>query len=175
MLSRAKRPDAGIALDARYHRELSARSTALSGVRPSRRTPPCSGAAELGIVDYGPSRLAGCAFLNSAFRNEGCLNFVAVLVSGVRRSVLGISVRAIGVDAQKAVCTRIEKIMNEDVPAVIAYNYDFLSGFSKKFQGIYSSALSKRCSSSRRPRSESYGWKASGDGSISVPAPPATF
>jgi len=45
------------------------------------------------------------------------------------------------VDAQKAACTKIETILNEDVPVSIPYIYSFLSGNSKKFTGVYSSAL----------------------------------
>ena len=48
---------------------------------------------------------------------------------------------AVGVDAQKAACANIEKIMNEDVPAGIAYFYNYLSGNSKKFTGVYTCAL----------------------------------
>jgi hypothetical protein len=45
------------------------------------------------------------------------------------------------VDAQKAACAKIEKIMNDDVPAGIPYFYNYLSGNSKKFTGVYTCAL----------------------------------
>jgi len=48
---------------------------------------------------------------------------------------------AVGVDAQKAACAKIETIMNEDVPAAIPYWYNYLSGNSKKFTGVYTCAL----------------------------------
>ena len=49
--------------------------------------------------------------------------------------------KAIGVDAQKAACKTIETILNEDVPIALPYFYNYLAGSSKKYQGIYSSAL----------------------------------
>ena len=51
--------------------------------------PPCSGAAELGIVDYG-HRATPDVYLNAALKIEGHLEFVAVHVVGVRRGVHGV-------------------------------------------------------------------------------------
>ena len=48
---------------------------------------------------------------------------------------------AIGVDAQKAACKKIETILNEDVPVGVPFFYNYLSGNSKKFQGVRVSAL----------------------------------
>lgn len=103
------------------------------------KDPPCSGAAELGIVDYG-HRGSPDVFLNSAFRTKGAWNSSQYSSPEFDAAFTEFQ-KAIGVEAQKAVCTKIETIMNEDVPAGIAYTYDFLSGYSKKFQGVYSSAL----------------------------------
>ncbi len=101
--------------------------------------PPCSGAAELGIVDYG-HRGSPDVFLNAAFRTKGDWNS-SQYSSPEFDAAFSDFQKAIGVDAQKAAAKTIETIMNDDVPAAIAYTYDFLSGFSKKFQGVYSSAL----------------------------------
>ena len=49
--------------------------------------------------------------------------------------------KAVGVDAQKAACTKIETILNEDVPVGLPYFYNYLAGNSNKFQGVFSSAL----------------------------------
>ncbi len=56
--------------------------------------------------------------------------------------------------AEAAACKKIETILNEDVPVGVPYFYNYLSGHSKKFQGVRSSAPSARCSSTRPPRSE---------------------
>ena len=48
---------------------------------------------------------------------------------------------AVGVDAQKAACGKIETILNDDVAVSIPYTYSFLSGNAKTFTGVYSSAL----------------------------------
>ena len=45
------------------------------------------------------------------------------------------------VDAQKAACTKIETILNEDVPVGLPYFYNYLAGNSNKFTGVFSSAL----------------------------------
>jgi hypothetical protein len=45
------------------------------------------------------------------------------------------------VDAQKAACTKIETILNEDVPVGVPYFYNYLAGNSNKFKGVFSSAL----------------------------------
>jgi hypothetical protein len=49
--------------------------------------------------------------------------------------------KAVGVDSQKAACAKIEQIMNEDVPAAVPYWYNYLSGTSKAFTGVYTCAL----------------------------------
>ena len=45
------------------------------------------------------------------------------------------------VDAQKAACTKIETILNRDVPVGVPYFYNYLAGNSNKFTGVFSSAL----------------------------------
>ena len=51
--------------------------------------PPCSGAAELGIVDYG-HRATPDVFLNAGAGHERCVELVAVLLAGVRRRLQGV-------------------------------------------------------------------------------------
>ena len=48
---------------------------------------------------------------------------------------------AIGVDAQKAACKKIETVLNDEVPIALPYWYNFLGASSKAFTGIYTSAL----------------------------------
>jgi peptide/nickel transport system substrate-binding protein len=106
---------------------------------PTPADPPCSGAAEFGIVDYG-HRASPDVFLNSAFKTKGAWNasqYSSPEFDGAFKEFQS----AVGVDAQKAACAKIEKIMNEDVPAAIPYWYNYLSGNSKKFTGVYTCAL----------------------------------
>lgn len=101
--------------------------------------PPCGGNAELGIVDYG-HRATPDLFLNSAFKTNGVWN-ASHYSSAPFDAAFKSFQSAVGVDAQKAACADLEKIMNEDVPAVIPYFYNYLSGNSKKFTGVYTCAL----------------------------------
>ncbi|MEO5884665.1 MAG: ABC transporter substrate-binding protein [Candidatus Limnocylindrales bacterium] len=101
--------------------------------------PPCSGASEIGIVDYG-HRSTPDVFLNSALKTKGVWNS-SQYASPVFDSAFAEFQSAVGVDAQKAACTKIETVLNDEVPIAIPYIYSFLSGNAKTFQGVYSSAL----------------------------------
>lgn len=101
--------------------------------------PPCSGAADLGIVDYG-HRATPDVFLNAALKTNGIWNS-SQYSSKEFDDAFAEFQAAVGLDAQTSACTKIETILNEDVPIAIPYFYNFLSGNSKKFTGVYSSAL----------------------------------
>jgi peptide/nickel transport system substrate-binding protein len=101
--------------------------------------PPCSGAAELGIVDYG-HRSTPDVFLNSALKTGGVWNS-SQYSSAEFDAAFAEFQAAVGVDAQKAACTKIQTILNEDVAISVPYTYSFLSGNAKTFSGVYSSAL----------------------------------
>ncbi len=101
--------------------------------------PPCSGASELGIVDYG-HRSTPDVFLNSALKTKGVWNS-SQYGSADFDAAFGEFQSAVGVDAQKAACKKIETILNDEVPIAIPYIYSFLSGNAKTFTGVYSSAL----------------------------------
>jgi peptide/nickel transport system substrate-binding protein len=103
------------------------------------KDPPCSGAAELGIVDYG-HRATPDVYLNAALKTNGDWNSSQYSSSEFDAAFAEFQA-AIGVDAQKAACKKIETILNEDVAVALPYWYNYLAGSSKKFQGIYSSAL----------------------------------
>ncbi|HSL77945.1 MAG TPA: ABC transporter substrate-binding protein [Candidatus Limnocylindrales bacterium] len=103
------------------------------------KDPPCSGAAELGIVDYG-HRATPDVYLNAALKTNGIWNS-SQYASKEFDDAFAEFQAAIGVDAQKAACKKIETILNEDVPIALPYFYNYLAGSSKKYQGIYSSAL----------------------------------
>jgi peptide/nickel transport system substrate-binding protein len=113
---------------------------------PPNGNPPCSGAVELGIVDYG-HRPTPDVFLNSAFKSKGVWNSSQYSSADFDAAFTEFQ-KAVGVDAQKAACAKIEKIMNDDVPAAIPYFYNYLSGNAKTYQGIYTSALGQMVLSS---------------------------
>jgi peptide/nickel transport system substrate-binding protein len=102
-------------------------------------TPPCSGAAELGIVDYG-HRATPDVYLNAALKTNGIWNSSQYASSEFDAAFAEFQA-AIGVDAQKAACTKIETILNREIPVGVPYFYNYLAGNSNKFTGVFSSAL----------------------------------
>ncbi len=101
--------------------------------------PPCSGAAELGIVDYG-HRATPDVYLNAALKTNGVWN-ASQYASTAFDAAFTEFQTSVGVDAQKAACGKIETILNDDVPIGLPYFYNYLAGNSNKFTGVYSSAL----------------------------------
>ncbi|CAN5571692.1 ABC transporter substrate-binding protein [soil metagenome] len=101
--------------------------------------PPCSGAAELGIVDYG-HRATPDVYLNAPLKTKGVWNSSQYSSSEFDAAFVEFQ-GAIGVEAQKAACKKIQTILLEDTPIGVPYFYNYLSGSSKKFKGVYSSAL----------------------------------
>ncbi|HEV8699064.1 MAG TPA: ABC transporter substrate-binding protein [Candidatus Limnocylindrales bacterium] len=101
--------------------------------------PPCSGAAELGIVDYG-HRATPDVYLNAALKSKGIWNS-SQYASPEFDAAFAEFQASIGVDAQKIAAKKIETILNEDVPIGLPYWYNYLAASSKAFSGIYSSAL----------------------------------
>ena len=111
-----------------------------SGNTTKPTDPPCEGNAEFGIVDYG-HRASPDVFLNSAYKTHGVWNASHYSnPRSMRRSRS--SSRAVGVDAQKAACAKIETDQaSTTTPIAIPYFYNYLSGNSKKFTGVYTCAL----------------------------------
>jgi peptide/nickel transport system substrate-binding protein len=103
------------------------------------KDPPCSGAAELGIVDYG-HRATPDVYLNAALKSKGIWNSSQYNSTEFDAAFKEFQT-SVGVDAQKAACTKIETILVEDTPIGLPYFYNYLAGNSKKFTGVYSSAL----------------------------------
>jgi peptide/nickel transport system substrate-binding protein len=101
--------------------------------------PPCSGAAELGIVDYG-HRATPDVYLNAALSTNGIWNS-SQYASPEFDAAFAAYAAAIGVEAQTAACKTIEEILVEDTPVVIPYFYNYISGWSKSFDGLRVSAL----------------------------------
>jgi peptide/nickel transport system substrate-binding protein len=102
-------------------------------------TPPCSGAAELGIVDYG-HRATPDVYLNAALSTNGIWNS-SQYSSPDFDAAFAEYQAAIGVDAQKAACKKMEEILLEDTPIAIPYIYNYISGWSKKYDKVRVSAL----------------------------------
>jgi peptide/nickel transport system substrate-binding protein len=100
---------------------------------------PCAGSAELGIVDYG-HRPTPDVYLLKAFKGGGDWNSSQYASADLDAAIL--EYQSSGeVDARTKACTKIEKIMWEDVPAAIAYRYNYLTGHSKSFTGVEFTAL----------------------------------
>jgi peptide/nickel transport system substrate-binding protein len=109
-------------------------------------TPPCDGNAEFGIVDYG-HRASPDVFLNSAFKTGGVWNS-SHYSSTAFDDAFSEFQKAVGVDAQKAACAKIEQVMNDEVPAALPFFYNYLSGNAKTFTGVYTCALGQQFLSS---------------------------
>jgi peptide/nickel transport system substrate-binding protein len=101
--------------------------------------PPCSGAAELGIVDYG-HRGTPDVYLNAALSTNGIWNSSQYSSSAFDEAFAAYAA-AIGVDAQTEACGVIEEILVNDTAVIIPYFYNYISGWSTAFDGIKVSAL----------------------------------
>jgi peptide/nickel transport system substrate-binding protein len=106
---------------------------------PPEGDPPCSGAAELGIVNYG-HRPTPDVYLNAALFTKGVWNS-SQYSSTDMDSAFKEYQSAVGVDAHQEACKKLETILNEDTPIGLPYFYNYLSGYSKSFQGMRVSAL----------------------------------
>jgi peptide/nickel transport system substrate-binding protein len=101
--------------------------------------PPCSGASELGVVDYG-HRATPDVYLNAALKTGGVWassQYSSPEFDAAFTEFQG----AVGLDAQKAAATKIQTILHEDVPVIVPYFYNYISGHSKRFTGVRVSAL----------------------------------
>jgi peptide/nickel transport system substrate-binding protein len=101
--------------------------------------PPCSGAAELGIVDYG-HRAVPDVYLNAALKTNGVWNS-SQYSSGEFDAAFGAYQAATTIDAHKAPAAELQRILTEDTPVIVPYFYNFISGHWKTFQNVRSSAL----------------------------------
>ena len=99
--------------------------------------PPCSGAAELGIVDYG-HRATPDVYLNAALSTGGIWGS-SQYSSPEFDAAFATYQAAIGLEAQTAACKTIEEILVEDTPVVIPYFYNYISGLVhqvRRHQGL---------------------------------------
>ena len=101
--------------------------------------PPCSGASDAGIVDYG-HRGTPDVYLNAALSTNGVWNSSQYASSTFDTQWAAWSA-AISVDDQKSTAAEIEKTLWNDVPVMIPYTINTLSAFSSKYQGIQTTAM----------------------------------
>jgi len=101
--------------------------------------PPCSGATDIGLVDYG-HRGTPDVYLNAALSTNGVWNS-SQYASDPYMSAFSEYQAAVGVDAQMAACKTIETILNDEVPIGLCYTKTVLAGYNKKFAGIANTAM----------------------------------
>ncbi len=101
--------------------------------------PPCSGATEMGIVDYG-DRPVPDIYLNAALKTGGVWNS-SQYSSQTFDDAFAEYQSAIDVEAQTAACEKLQTVLNDEVPVGLPFFYNFLSGHSKAFQGVQVTAI----------------------------------
>ena len=100
---------------------------------------PCDDSAEFGIVDYG-HRPTPDVFFSSALATNGAWNS-SNYANPDFDAQLSEYRRATDVEGQKAAVGEIQKILWEDVPVVIPYFYNYLSGHDNSLSGMQATAL----------------------------------
>ncbi len=103
------------------------------------KDPPCSGAADIGIVDYG-HRGTPDVYLNAALSTGGVWNSSQYSSPDFDAAFKAFQA-SVGVDAQKTAAKKLEEIMVEDTPIGLPYFYNYLLAHSKKFQNVQVTAL----------------------------------
>ena len=106
---------------------------------PEPKDPPCSGAEEIGIVDYG-HRGVPDIYLNASLSTKGAWNS-AQYASDAYMQAFREYQASIGVDAQKAAAANIEKILVEDSPTLFPYFNNYLSAHRKDFANVGVTAM----------------------------------
>jgi peptide/nickel transport system substrate-binding protein len=101
--------------------------------------PPCSGATDIGIVDYG-HRGTPDVYLNASLSTGGVWNSSQYGSSEFDAAFKAFQA-SIGVDAQKAAARKISDILQKDTPLLVPYFYQYLAAYSKKYAGVQTTAL----------------------------------
>ena len=101
--------------------------------------PPCSGASDLGIVDYG-HRGTPDVYLNAALATNGVWNSSQYADPAFDTAFSAWSA-AVSVDDQKTTANAVEKNLWDNVPVGIPYTINTLGAFNKSFQGIVTTAM----------------------------------
>ena len=101
--------------------------------------PPCSGASELGIVDYG-HRGTPNVYLNAALTTNGVWNSSQYANDAFMAAFTEYQA-AVGVDAQMVACKKIEENLLDETPVGVGYTISSLAAYSNKFQGVSNTAM----------------------------------
>jgi len=101
--------------------------------------PPCSGASDIGIVDYG-HRGTPDVYLNAALATDGVWNSSQYADSAFDDAFAKWSA-AVSVDDQKSTAAVLQKNLWDNVPVGIPYTINTLGAFNNKFQGIVTTAM----------------------------------
>ena len=117
---------------------------------PDPKDPPCSGAAEPGSSTTVTARRRTCT-LNAALKTEGIWNSSQYNSQPFDDAFKEFQ-SAIGVEAQKAACKKIETILNEDVPIALRCTTT-TSPAVRRSTRASTRAPSGRCSSAQLHRS----------------------
>src|SRR5438105_855519 len=95
--------------------------------------------SQLGITDYGHRGVPN-TFLSAPLVSTGTWNsahFNNPTYDGLYKNY----VKAIDLPAQKAVTGQIEKLLLDETPLIIPYNYDFLTAVKKKVAGVETTGM----------------------------------
>ena len=103
------------------------------------KDPPCSGAEEIGIVDYG-HRGVPDVYLNASLATSGAWNS-AQYASDAYMQAFREYQASIGVDAQKRAAGNIERLLMEDSPTLFPYFNNYLSAHNKEFANVGVTAM----------------------------------
>jgi peptide/nickel transport system substrate-binding protein len=101
--------------------------------------PPCSGADELGIVDYG-HRGVPDVYLNAALSPGGAWNSAQWNDPAYAQAFKDYQA-AVGIDAQTAAAKKIEEICLDASSTLFPYFFNYLSAHNKAFGGIAVTAI----------------------------------
>jgi peptide/nickel transport system substrate-binding protein len=101
--------------------------------------PPCSGASDAGIVDYG-HRGTPDVYLNAALATDGVWNSSQYADSAFDDAFAKWSA-AVSVDDQKSTAAAVQANLWENVPVGIPYTINTLGAFNNKYQGIVTTAM----------------------------------
>ncbi|MEI6689507.1 MAG: ABC transporter substrate-binding protein [Thermoleophilia bacterium] len=101
--------------------------------------PPCSGASDAGIVDYG-HRGTPDVYLNAALATDGVWNSSQYADKAFDDAFAAWSA-AVSVEDQKSTAAAVEKNLWDNVPVGIPYTINTLGAFNNKYQGIVTTAM----------------------------------
>ena len=102
-------------------------------------TAPCETSAVFGIVDYG-HRPVPDVYLSSALSSGGVWNS-SNYANPTFDAALSDYRRAVDVDGQKAAAAVMQQQLWEDVPIMLPYFYNYLSGHDESVSGVQATAL----------------------------------